>query len=149
MSFVDKDRIAIWGWVSTQISLAGLFLNCSNYLLCCRVRGAGVLSVRHLWGHGTGQQLNRWSTSCMCLYALSLCKPSGAFETEMRITRGIKNNLKGYCQVPVYKMNQYFGKKYLSIYSLVPLYISWMTLIFKKRCEIMWTRCMAWLSCFY
>jgi len=73
----------------------------------------------------------------MCLYALSLCKPSGAFETEMRITRGIKNNLKGYCQVPVYKMNQYFGKKYLSIYSLVPLYISWMTLIFKKRCEIM------------
>lgn len=31
MSFVDKDRIAIWGWVSTQISLAGLLFNCNIF----------------------------------------------------------------------------------------------------------------------
>lgn len=37
MTFVDKDRIAIWGWVSTQRSLAGLLFNCNNYLLCCPV----------------------------------------------------------------------------------------------------------------
>lgn len=34
MGFVDKNRIAIWGWVSTQISLASLFFNGNNWVGC-------------------------------------------------------------------------------------------------------------------